>query len=198
MINLLPPAIKSDYGYARHNVVLIRWVVICALALIGLAAIGTGGFVYMQQLSTDYQKQIDTKQQSLQEQKLNETKKQAKAISDNLKLAVEVLGKEVLFSDLLQQLAKVTPANTSLSNLNINQTTGALDITASTTSNDTATQLQVNLEDPANKIFSKADIVNIVCNSSTDNKQRYPCTVTIHALFAPNNPFLFINAEKQP
>ncbi len=197
MINLLPPSIKDDYGYARRNVHLTHWAFAFAFALVGLAVIGTAGFVYMQQLSNNYQQQIEAKQMSLKTQKLAETKKTAKEMSDNLKLAVQVLGEEVLFSDLLKQLATATPANAKLSNLTISQTSGALDITAKTTNSSVASQLQVNYTDPANKIFSKADIVNINCASgaSSGADTRYPCSVTLRVLFADDNQFLFINAK---
>jgi archaellum component FlaF (FlaF/FlaG flagellin family) len=191
MINLLPPSIKDDYGYSRRNVHLLHWVFIFAFAVVG--------FVYMQQLSNNYQQQIEAKQMSLRSQHLAETKKTAKEMSDNLKLAVQVLGQEVLFSDLLKQLAAVTPANAKLTSLTISQTTGALDIIAKTTNSSAASQLQVNYTDPANKIFSKADIVNINCSSgsSTGADTKYPCNVTIRVLFADDNPFLFVNAEKR-
>jgi hypothetical protein len=192
MINLLPPAIKSSYDYASRNVSALRWLIAFAIALLGLEAIGMTGFIYMQHLSTEYKTQITAKEEALKTQKLEETQKAAKDISNSLKLAVSVLGKEVLFSDLLKQLGAVTPTNARLSALNISETTGALDITAATTDYRAATQLQVNLADPANKIFSQADIVSISCSSKTPT---YPCTVTIRALFAKDNPFLFINAK---
>lgn len=195
MINLLPPKIKSSYSYASRNVNALHWLIAFVIVLAGLGAIGVTGLVYMQHLSNNYQKQIEAKELSLQTQKLSETQKAAKDISSSLKLAVTVLGKEVLFSQLLKQLGSVVPSNSRLSAITINQTTGALDITATSTDYDAATQLQVNLNDPDNKIFSKADIVNVGCNSSADTKSAYPCTVAIRALFAKNNPFLFINAK---
>jgi Tfp pilus assembly protein PilN len=194
MINLLPPAIKSGYDYASRNVLTLRWLIAFSIALVGLGAIGTTGFIYMQHLSKDYQSQINVKEASLKQQKLEETQQAAKDISSSLKLAVQVLSKEVLFSKLLKQLGSVTPSNVRLSTLNISETTGALDITATSTNYRAATQLQVNLADPANKIFSQADIVNISCASGHDVSS-YPCTVTIRALFAKDNPFLFINAK---
>lgn len=196
MINLLPPDIKSSYDYASRNVHALRWLIAFTIALVGLAAIGTTGFIYMQHLSKDYQSQIAAKEASLKYQKLEETQKAAKDISNSLKLAVDVLKNEVLFSKLLQQLGTVTPNNVRLTSLNISQTTGALDIIANSTNYQAATQLQVNLADPANKIFSQADIINISCNS-TDSTTNYPCSVTIRALFAKNNPFLFINGKGQ-
>lgn len=194
MINLLPPQIKSGYDYASRNVHALHWLIAFAIVLVGLGAIGTTGFIYMEHLSKDYQSQIDTKQDSLKQQKLQETQAAAKDISNSLKLAVKVLGKEVLFSELLKRLGSVTPSNVRLSTLNINQTTGALDITATSTDYNAATQLQVNLADPNNGIFSQADVINISCTSGPESGN-YPCSVTVHALFAKNNPFLFINAK---
>jgi hypothetical protein len=58
--------------------------------------------------------------------------------------------------------------------------------------------VQVNLADPTNKIFSKADIVSITCSSSNALSPLYPCTVNVRALFVTNNPFLFINSKGSP
>jgi hypothetical protein len=193
MINLLPPDVKSSYRYAHRNVILLRWVTAASFGLLGLIIISLAGFLYMQQVSNNYDSQIEAAQTSLKKQNLTTTQKQVQDVSSNLKLSVQVLSKEVLFSQLLKQIAVITPQNASLSNLDINQTSGALDITADTADYNAATQLQVNLSDPKNKLFSKADIENISCKSKSDNA-RYPCSVSIRALFAPNNPYLFINA----
>lgn len=195
MINLLPPDTKSNYEYARRNVTLRRWVVLFAFALIGIGALGTYGLVAIKQSTTHYQDQVATKEEGFQEAKYAETQKQIKDISGSLKLVVKVLGQEVLFSQLLKQIAAIIPANANLTSLNISQTTGGIDISAVTKDYDTATQLQVNLADPNNKIFSKADIVSIDCKNEGAIDAEYPCTVEIRALFAPNNPFLFINSK---
>ena len=195
MINLLPPELKVSYRYAQRNVHLVRWVIAFGFGFIGLAAIGTAGLIYMQQSANNYDKQIAVTQQLLQEQKLSATQAQVKDITSSLRLAVQVLSKEVLFSKLLKQLATVTPSNAVLTDLSISQGQGAVNITALTTDYNAATQLQVNLADPRNKIFSHADIVSISCTSSTTDPlvMRYTCNVVIRALFASNNPFLFIN-----
>lgn len=196
MINLLPPELKSSYRYARRNVLLVRWVVVLAISLLGLFAISTGGLIYLRQINDSYAPQIAATQASLEQQKLSQTRIQVTDMTSSLKLATQVLSKEVLFSKLLTQLATVMPSNAILTDLTISQTQGALDISALATNYDAATQVQVNLADPNNKIFSSADIVNISCSSapSTDSTtSRYPCKVTIRALLATNNPFLFIN-----
>lgn len=195
MINLLPPELKADYQYGRRNVRLRRWVVAFALALVGLGAIGTFGLVMLMQSTKNYQTQVAKSQDYLVSQHYTATQKQVEDISSHFKLVVQVLGKEVLFSELLKQIAATIPKNASLTGLTISSTQGAIDLTASATDTTTATQVQVNLADPDNRIFSKADIQNIVCDASSANDSRYPCTVSIKALFADNNPFLFINTK---
>jgi Tfp pilus assembly protein PilN len=193
MINLIPTDLKSSYIYAKRNVILKKWVTLFVFALIGLAALGTYGMVSIQQSSVRYEKEIANTKETFKKEKFAETQKEVKDISDNFKLVVKVLGQEVLFSQLLKQIASIIPANANLTGLNISQTSGGIDISASAIDYRTATQVQVNLADPANKIFSKADIVSITCNSNNDTKSVYPCTVNIRALFANENPFLFIS-----
>mgnify|MGYP001588319331 FL=1 len=166
-----------------------------AVSLVGLGVLSTYGLVSLHRSSLSYSKQIATAEALFQRENFSGTQKQVQDISNSFKLVVKVLGQEVLFSELLKQIAATIPAKSNLTSLNISQTQGAIDITAVATDYNTATQVQVNLADPANKIFSKADIVNINCNDTNSLDPNYPCTVTIRALFATNNPFLFINSE---
>jgi Tfp pilus assembly protein PilN len=195
MINLLPAELKSSYQYGRRNVVLRKWVIMCAFALIGLFAIATYGALSLHQTTVKYQQQISDAQSQLQKDNYAGTQAQIQDFSNSFKLVVQVLGNEVLFSQLLKQIAATLPTKATLTNLNISQTSGGIDITANAPDYTTATQVQVNLSDPANKIFSKADIQNINCSSGNASSSGYPCTVNIRALFASNNPYLFINSK---
>ena len=198
MINLLPPELKMHYRYAGRNTRLSRWLVGSTLALLGIIIIGGMGMLYLRQISSSYDQQISDASKTLKSQNIDGVRKQVNQISTNLKLSVSVLSQEVLFSKLLDRLATLTPANASLSALTISQGATALDISANTADYNSATQLQVNLADPDNKIFSKADIISISCNSGTSSEpaKKYPCNVTVRALLAKNNPFLFINDRK--
>lgn len=195
MINLLPPDLQQQYHYARRNTSLLRWLVMFGIGIIGLGVISGAGWIYIRQASSFYASQSVIAQESLAQQKQTEVESQIKDMSSSLKLAVQVLSKEVLFSKLLIQLGVITPSNASLSNLSIDQLAGGMDITARTQDYQSATQLQVNLADPNNKIFSKADITSITCGEApgSEGQSKYPCTVVIRALFSSNNPFLFIN-----
>jgi hypothetical protein len=195
VINLLPPEIKSGYRYARSNVTLRKWVIMCAIAIVGLGAIATYGLLAIHQSSNHYNSQIAATEAQFQKEHYTQTQQQVQDISNSFKLVVNVLGQEILFSKLIQQIAAAIPIKANLTALNISQTQSAMDITINAADYATATQAQVNLSDPANKIFSKADIVSINCDAKAANGQQYPCNVNIRALFASNNTFLFINSK---
>lgn len=194
MINLLPPNLKDQYMYGRRNTVLRRWAIALAFGLSGVILMTYGGLFFMTRSINSYQAKVASSEQLLRQQKLEETRAEAKEITASIKLAVDVLSKEILFSQLLTQIAKVIPASTTLTDLNITKEQDAIEIKASSSDYTSATQLQVNLEDPANKIFTNADIQSITCGAGSSDP-RYPCTVTIKALFSKNNPFLFINKK---
>lgn len=196
MINLLPPELKEAYRYAHRNVRLVGWVTAFAVSFVGLLAISTAGLIYINQTDHMYVKQIASQKQELKSQNIEATQAKVKEMAGSLKLAVQVLSHEVLFSKLLARLATVMPSNVALKELTLSPDDAAIDIAAMSSNYASATQLQVNMIDPANRIFAKADINQIVCSSSGSSNPRYPCIVFIRALLAPNSPFLFINDGK--
>ena len=193
MISLLPPDIKQNISYARHNAKLARWLSALGLGIAGTAVVVLFGLFYMQQQTTSLKNQVKLTTNELNAQKLPETQKQVEDISSSLKLVVQVLSREILFSKLLKQIGSSIPAKASLTGISLSKISGGIDLTAIAADYNTATQVQVNLKDPKNKIFDKADIVNITCSSASATDPRYPCTVTIRAQFTANNPFLLIN-----
>lgn len=195
MINLLPAEVKQNYGYARRNSSLLHILISFIIGIIGLAAIVAAGVLYLHQSANSHNQQAAKTEASLKEQKQAEVEKQVEDISSSLKLAVQVLSKEVLFSQVLKQLAVVIPSNVRLSGVSITEFGGGIDVSADATNYQAATQLQINLADPENKIFAKADIVNITCGTQPGVVTRYPCKAVVRAQFADNNPFLFINSN---
>lgn len=193
MINLLPPQLKEDYGYARRNNSLLRIVTAFGIGIAGVALIVVAGLLYLQRSADTYNAQATEIEASMEAQNKDEIESNVQEISNRLKLAVQVLSQEILFSQLLKQLAVVTPNNVNLSSVSIDEFGGGIDIAAEALDYNTASQLQVNLADPQNKIFAKADIVSIVCEH--DSTKRLPCKVTVRALFTADNPFLFINGN---
>jgi Tfp pilus assembly protein PilN len=194
MINLLPPKVTAEFTYARHNVVLMRWIIALSFGIFGIVAITSYGMFSMQHSINSIQNQVDHAETNAQKAQLATDQKKVQDITSSLKLVNQVLSREILFSQLLKQIATVIPSSANLTGLSISSVASTgIDLSANATDYTTATQLQVNLQDPANKIFSKADIISINCGGTASTDPKYPCTINIRALFAANNPYLFIN-----
>jgi Tfp pilus assembly protein PilN len=162
-----------------------------------VALVIAAGHFYLQGTVDTYSKQVAISQQQLTDQKLEETQKEIEAVSGNLKLVVQVLSRAILFSKFLDQVGSIIPNGAVLTNLSIsNKVQGGIDLQFSATDYQTATQVQLNLSDPNNKIFDKSDLVSVQCgqSTSTTTSSEYPCSVQIRAQFAKNNSFSFISS----
>lgn len=190
MINLLSNNQRSEIMYARRNTKLLHWVVAIIFVIIGLVFFVGAGYFYVAGTTNKYAKDVEEKRTYLQNQQLGETEQKIQDLSNNLKLILQVLSEEVLFSKLLRQIGAVMPSGSVLSSIEIAELEGGIDLVASTKDYDTGTQVQVNLEDDTNKLFEKVDIVSITCGGSDPE---YPCLVTLRAKFAADNQFLFLN-----
>lgn len=196
MINLLPPSTKSDILYARRNSKLAKWVMAIILSMVGSLAIMTFGQLYLTQSAKSYTRQIEEGQERLRIQKLDETQARVSEISANLKLVVQVLSREILFSKVLGRVGAAIPTGAILTELTINKVEGGIDLTFEAKDYQTGSQILVNLQDEENQIFEKADIEEIRCDAEVPDGQTYACQVSIRALFGDNSPYLFINEGK--
>ena len=190
MINLLPPEQKTALQYARRNAFVVKWVIALLGAIIGVIVIVGGGQLYIARATTTIEEDTQKAEQRLEEQNISETQSRVQEISNTLNLVVQVLSQQVLFSDLIRQVGAAIPPGAVLTNLNINEIEGGIDLAADAVDYNTATQVQVNLEDPANRIFASADILNIRCDQ--DSEDAYPCQISMRALFGENSQFLLI------
>lgn len=195
MINLLPPELRSSLKYSRKNSELRQWAISMLLVLTLIVVTFIGGLAYLVQTSRSLTKQIELSKTQLQLQNQESVQKNIEDLSSTLKLVVQVLSREVLFSKLLKQVGSVMPQGSILTSLSINQLSGGLDLQAKASDYQTATQVQLNLQDPKSLLFEKVDIINVQCQTTVSADpiaNRYPCTVQLRALFNKTNPFLFI------
>jgi Tfp pilus assembly protein PilN len=183
MINLLPPDFANRIRFGRSNAILRHWILGACIAIIGLLIILAGGSVYLRSQTSQLKNQLDKTNAQLTAKNLSQVQKDATEINNDIKIINKVLGSEVRFSDLVQDIGKVMPPGTVLSSLSLSQINGALDLSVSAKDYSSATQVAVNLEDPSNGLFSKVDILSISCS---DNNAVYRCTGTLKALFSPD------------
>ena len=195
MINLLPPDAKQSLSYARKNTLLLKWMVALAVAIVGVFVIILFGQIYIAQATNRLESEIAQSEENLRERNIDEVQSRVSEISNSLNLVVDVLSEQILFSDLIRSVGSVIPEGAVLTGLTINQIEGGIDLSADATDYDTATQVQVNLEDPTNEIFTKADIINVRCENSPAEDVIYPCQINLRALFGQNSQFLLIPSE---
>lgn len=188
MINLAPQYHKETLRYARRNATLLSWLVGAMTILILTFSTLFVGQYYLVNQTKQYNKINANIEQELKDKDLEGTLKTIQNISDNLKLIVQVLSKQVIFSKLIKQVGAVMPENSVLSNIDLGKIDGGLDIIAITKDNNTATQVQLNLSDPSNKLFEKVDIVSINCDPNVV-PDAYPCKVNLRALFSKDSSF---------
>lgn len=198
MINLLPQDYRDSLRYARKNSVLRTWITNIMIGIAGIIVIVFSGIWFIDRSIQHQQKQVNIARNQLKSQKLEETQARVTSISDSVKLVADVLSRQILFSSLLEQIGSVMPEGSLLETLTINDVTGGLDLSARATNYQAATQVQLNLEDPAKKIFEKADIITISCLPEEDVDDRYPCSVSIRALFAKENSFQYSSKKVNP
>lgn len=193
MINLLPQDQREDIMYARRNTQLLRWLVGLIIATAVLITLWGVGFLFIRSSISDYQAQVEAKQTELQTSDSKETKERIETFSGNIKLILQVLSRQVVFSQLFRQIGAIMPPGTVLSTIDISEVQGGIDLVILARDYDTATQAQVNLEDPSNKLFDEVDIISVSCGG----RGEYPCTVSLRAKFGTENPFLFLNQSKE-
>ena len=190
MLNLMPPEAKSSIGYARRNTRLVHWTIGCLMIIVAMAATVVVGGFYIDNSKHNLTTSIDQTKTTISMQKLDKVQAQAQSLSGGVKLIVQVLSKEIQFSKLLQQIGGLMPAGATLGDIQLsNKVNGALDLTANAIDYESATQVQVNLQDPKNNLFAKVDTISVSCNdrntttTSSTVDSRYKCQILVRALF---------------
>jgi hypothetical protein len=190
MINLLPPQYLEVVQHSKTNDHLVRWILATLAAIGGLLIIMMSGWLYLDHQSKSLGGGISQGKQQLQQENLDGVRKDAEQISNDVKTINQVLGREVRFSELIQQIGKVMPPGSVLGGLTLTKVDGSVDLTASAKDYTTGAQIALNLSDPKNDLFSRADIVSLNCTSADT---AYKCGVSLKALFSKNSQNKFIN-----
>lgn len=195
MINLLPQSSKQTIRYAHRNTRLIGIIIGLGIGILGIIFVIIGGLLYLQQEVTIYNDSIHATEVSLEQQNEKETIERVQEISNSIKLVVNVLSQEILFSKLLRQVGAQMPPNTVLQDLKLSsELNGALDLQVGALDYNSASQVQVNLINSRGNLFEKADLVNVTCKQPRENSDSsYPCQANLRATFNKDNDFTFLN-----
>lgn len=198
MINLLPPNIKQTLRYADYNSRLVRLVTGLIVGIFGVILVTGVGYFYLHQETKSYKADVEASEKKLKQRKEKDTIARVEEISSSLKLVVNVLSQEILFSKLIRQVGAQMPPNTVLQDLKLSsELTGALDLQVGASSYDAATQVQVNLMNSQNNIFDRADIIRVNCGGSNNESSGYPCQASLRAVLNKDSDFTLLNTSKK-
>lgn len=200
MINLIPNEDRQANTYGIRNRILVRWCVAFMIGVAGIWLIVGFGFLQLSRSIDTQNQQVSSARQRLKDQNIEEVRAKTEAIDSSIKLALQVVENKLLFSKLIQRIGAVMPENAILMDIALQDIKGGINLSARATNHQSATQVQVNISDPANNVFTEADILSISCIPDVDPgtlEGRYPCTVNLRALFGDNNPFLYVNQTKE-
>lgn len=190
MINMLPGDYVETIKHSKNNENIMRWMGATLVATAILVIILASGWLYLDHENKQLSSQISLSKNSLVAQNLEGVKKEASVISNDIKTINQVLGKEVRFSKLIQNIGQVMPAGTVLDGLTLTKTDGSIDLTASSKDYKSGAQIALNLSDKQNGIFSRADIISLNCTSAD---AEYKCSVVLKALFSKDSKNKFLN-----
>lgn len=179
MINLLPPEAKSQIHFARRNSILIRWLFAIFLVMLLITAMNVFGQFYINQTTNRLKQNAMVTDQRIANDNLEQYKDSLTSLSGDMKTVVQILKKQLLFSKVFPKLGTTLPNGAVLSNITMNSTDTSLDLTILAKDQYTANQAFTNIKDSNNQLFSKTDLISIVCG---DSNPSYPCTAQVKAL----------------
>jgi Tfp pilus assembly protein PilN len=213
MINLIPDEIRINNRYALRNVRFIKYTMVALLTMAAIAAITGLSILNMNRTEDNLQKQSEDQRKQLASYKPVQTK--SKQLSDQITTINSLLARQIKFSELLPNIAKLMPPGAVLRELDF--TTSDILAGSSTTGGSapasSSTQkpflIQASVKDRAiastllenikasKDIFTDADIVSVNqslkgvstdANSLPSINTRYPYDVTINAYLKKIDP----------
>jgi hypothetical protein len=200
MINLLPTEAKEEARYGRRNRKLAFASGAICLMIVALGALTLFGQYYLSQSKNQYNASGLVVIQRIKDQNLEQSQKGLEALAVNFKIASQLLGKQILFSKLFPKLAEIIPKGAYVRQLSIDEKSTYLQFEIGAPTRELANQGYINVADPKNGLFEKADLLDISCSdpSATTSTidQATACTATVKALFRNDSPFLLLNYLK--
>lgn len=154
MINLLPPQMKTQLKYSKINRQLIHyvWLLLITLGLI-IAMFITSFLLIRREIGLTKDKLAD------QEQSIRvygDIEKEAKGLADRLKAISDVQKNQNHFSEVFGEIAKLTPSDVTIINLQIDSEKNTASLTAESNNYTSAAGLR-NLLAKSSR-FSNVDI----------------------------------------
>jgi len=175
MINLLPYNAKNEIRAARTNVILMRYIVMLAAAMIFLGVVGFSVYTILMDTKTSAENTI--KDNLAKASSYTTYENQATALRNSLSTAKVVLDKEVRYSKVITGIAALMPSGAVLDSLNLSTTSFGTPTTLTVYAKTTANALAVKDSFQSSPLFSNVAFVSI--SSSSQQSKDYPITASL-------------------
>lgn len=205
MINLIPHHTKERNHFALRNIQLLRYTAVLAVTMFSIALITGVSMAKMQSTQTDLEGQIDDQNSKLAAYKSLQA--QGQQLSEQISTIDTLLSRQVTFSTLLPDIAKIMPPGAVLKQLDFStsdilasgtkasNSKKPFEILAAVTDRSVAATLLENVK-ASKDLFTDADLVDVTqsgdksadANTTPSISARYPYQVTINAYLKTLNP----------
>lgn len=198
MINLMPDYMRQEIGYARRNSVLLKWLMAIILVIVGIGAVTVFGRYYIDNNTKSLQAVAEVTQERINSQNLQATQAEMQNLSNNFTTVTRLLEKQLLFSKLLVKIGSIIPNGAILRGITLSTENSTVDLTVIAANREAATQAFVNINDPNNGLFEKADLLSVSCAQVTaetpSETAKYPCSTMIKVIIEADSSFYFLNS----
>ena len=181
MINLLDTETQRHYRAARLNLKLRGYLTLLLITLVLIVALFGFGVFLTRSERAIAERELAQGEQSVA--RYASVKKEAEDFSANLKIAKAILSQEVLYSDMMVQIARTLPSSAVLSSLVLDQATLQKPITlaARVKTKEDSVILKNTLED--SPLFERVNLNSIneqpVFPGTKGIPRTYPVVVTL-------------------
>ena len=202
MINLLPPESSKQLRAARHNTILLKYVIGLGvvLGLIVMICLLTLALMRTTELSSTASSE-ENKQKIA---RYNKASSEAKAYTENLRRAKAIFASEVSYTVALQKIGSSLPAGTVVQSLDLSPSTVSQPVTLTVLAKTKDSALKVKEQLEANKVATGITIASLnEGGASTATQagaeapagaQDYPVNLSLNLTF---DKAIFTN-EEQP
>lgn len=202
MINLLPPESSKQLRAARHNTILLKYVIGLGVVLGLIVMICLLTLALMR--STELNSTASSEENKQKIARYNRASSEAKAYTENLRMAKSIFASEVSYTVALQKIAASLPAGTVLQSLDLSPSMVGQPITLTVLAKTKDDALKVKDQLEANKVASGITIASLNEGGASPASQSgaetpavaqdYPVNLSLNLTF---DKALFVS-EEQP
>ena len=199
MINLMPDDMRQEINYARRNYLLLKWMSAIFVVIVFVGLMTIFGQYYIKSNTQNLQKTAEITEARINSHNLSSTRTSIQNLSNNFVTITQLLKKQLLFSKMFVKIGSIIPQGAILRGITLSPTTSAaIDLNVIAVNREAATLAFVNISDPQNGLFDKADLLSVSCNDITAETEassaKYPCSSIIKVVIKTDSSFYFLNS----